>query len=278
MQVTVLGSGTSAGIPVIGCDCPVCSSTDPRNKRLRTSIMLRDERRTIVVDTGADFREQALRYAIKRLDAVLVTHAHSDHVNGVDEIRLYNWRQGHPIPMYASPTTWANLRRRFDYIFTPQQIGGGVPQLTVHELDNDQPFEVQGLRVVPLPIYHGQLPVLGFRLGDFAYITDASLVPDETLERLRGVRFLILNALRHKPHPTHLTVEQATELAGRIGPERTWFIHMTHDLDHAETNAGLPDGVELAYDGLTFTITAEEAPGNGAAISEERARTIGGEP
>lgn len=258
LTVTVLGSGTSAGIPVIACDCPICTSSNPRNTRLRASILLRSERRTILVDCGSDFRQQALTWGINRLDVLLLTHAHSDHIAGLDEIRLYNWRQGHAIPIFASAITWESIRRRFDYIFNPMQIGGGVPDIVVNEVATE-PFTAAGCRVVPLPAMHGNLPILGFRFGNFAYITDASYLSDETVEKLRGVRWFILNALRHKPHPTHFTVAQALAIAERVGAERTWFTHITHDLDHDETNRELPPHIQLAHDGLQFEIEPEEA-------------------
>lgn len=251
--VTVLGSGTSSGVPVVTCECPVCTSSNPRNKRLRSSIVLRGAGVTLLVDCGTDYRQQALTHRINSLDAVLLTHAHSDHVGGIDEIRLYNWKQKRAMPIHATATTLAGLRCRFEYIFNPLQGGGGVPQLELHEID-DHPFEAAGLTIVPLPVLHGLLPVTGFRFGDFAYVTDASEVPPETLERLRGVRYLILNALRYKPHPTHLTIDQATALAREIGAERTWFTHITHDVDHDAANALLPPGIELAWDGLEFQI------------------------
>lgn len=252
LQVTVLGSGTSSGVPVITCKCPVCSSENPRNHRLRSSIVLRGEGRTILVDCGSDFRQQALAYDIDKMDVVLLTHAHSDHISGIDELRLYNWTQKKVIPIYGSPRTLKDLRRRFDYIFNPEQTGGGIPQVELVEVAG--PFEILGVPVIPLEVMHGNLPVLGFRFGDFAYITDASEVPDKTVEQLAGVRYLILNALRHRPHPTHLNIEQAVEIVQRIAPERAWFTHITHDLDHDATNAQLPKGIELAYDGLEFVI------------------------
>lgn len=251
-RVVVLGTGTSAGVPVITCDCPVCTSTDPNNTRLRSSILLRNEETTILVDCGSDYRQQALRYHINRLDSVLLTHAHSDHISGIDELRLYNWKQHHSIPMYGSPLTLESVRRRFDYAFNPLQGGGGVPQLDLCPIEGN--FQTVGVPVIPLLAYHGRLPILGFRFGDFAYITDASFLPPSTMEAIRGVRFLILNALRHKPHPTHFTVAEAVEIAQKIGAEHTWFTHITHDLDHETTNRELPDGIDLAHDGLEFEI------------------------
>lgn len=252
---TVLGSGTSSGVPVIACDCPVCTSADPHNRRLRSSLWLRNGDTSILIDCGSDFREQALTHRMDRLDAILLTHAHSDHIGGLDEVRIFNWRQHKPMPVYGTSDTLQGIRRRFDYIFEPIQTGGGIPQVELETLDGG-PFEVEGLRVIPLPVMHGKLPVLGFRFGDFAYVTDASVVPDETMELMRGVRFLILNALRHRPHPTHLTVEQAVALAQRIGPERAWFTHITHDLDHEATNRDMPPGMALAHDGLEFQVEA----------------------
>lgn len=253
LRVTVLGTGTSAGVPVIACGCAVCASTNPRNHRLRSSILLRNAEKTILVDCGSDYRQQALRYGIKRLDVLLLTHAHSDHVSGMDELRLYNWRQKQAIPVYASEDTWGSLRRRFDYIFYPSQTGGGIPQITEFVIGTDM-FEAAGYPILPLEVLHGDLPVLGFRFGNFGYVTDASEVHERTIRRLAGVRYLILNALRHKPHPTHLNIEQAVAIAQRIGAERTWFTHITHDLDHDETNAQLPPNIQLGHDGLEFDI------------------------
>ncbi len=255
LKVTVLGTGTSAGVPVIGCDCPTCTSSDPNDNRLRSSIVLRDDQHTILVDCGSDFREQALRYHINRLDVILLTHAHSDHVSGLDDIRIYNWRQGTTIPFYGNKEAFDSLKRRFDYIFAPMQTGGGIPQVELNEVS--QTFECLGLKITPLPVMHGDLPVLGFRFGNFAYITDASEVPKETREKLKGVKYLILNALRYRDHPTHLTVDQAVEIAQEVGAERTWFTHITHDLKHSDVNQHLPEGIRLGYDGLEFNIEAE---------------------
>ena len=253
LEVVVLGTGTSAGIPVVACDCAVCTSDDPANKRLRASIWLRSSSTSLLVDCGSDFREQALRHGIKRLDAVLFTHAHSDHVNGMDELRQFNWIQHARIPCWASPITWGNIRQRFEYMFNPMQRGGGVPELDLHTVDVRE-FTAAGHRVLPVEVMHGLLPVNGFRIGDFAYVTDASSVPPEAIRRLKGVKTLILNALRRRPHPTHLSIDEAVAVADEIGAERVWFTHMTHDLEHHETSAKLPPHIRLGYDGLTFSI------------------------
>ncbi|MEO8376774.1 MAG: MBL fold metallo-hydrolase [Candidatus Sumerlaeota bacterium] len=254
--VTVLGSGTSAGVPVMTCDCAVCTSKDSRNNRLRSSVMLRNAVKTILVDCGSDFRQQALRWKINRMDALLLTHSHSDHISGIDELRIYNWKQGSRIDTFGSAQTLGDLKQRFAYIFAPLQEGGGVPQVDLHTIALE-PFAAAGLNVVPMEVMHGKLPVSAFRFGNFGYVTDASLVPDETIEKLKGVRYLILNALRWKPHPTHLTVDEAVAVVQRIAPQRAWFTHITHDLDHEATNAKLPKGIELAYDGLEFEVEAE---------------------
>jgi phosphoribosyl 1,2-cyclic phosphate phosphodiesterase len=255
--VTVLGSGTSAGVPVIGCQCPVCQSPKSKNKRLRSSIVLTGREQTILVDCGSDFRQQALHYRINSLDAILLTHAHSDHVSGLDEVRLYNWLSGRRMPVYGSTITLEGVRRRFDYLFNPMQLGGGVADVELITVgDQPLPFDLFGAPVVPLPVMHGKLPINGYRFGDFAYITDASFIPPETLEAVRGVRYLILNALRPRPHPTHLCIPEATAIALEIGAEQTWFTHLTHDVDHDDANAELPPGIQLAYDGLQFTINA----------------------
>ncbi|MCC6545818.1 MBL fold metallo-hydrolase [Candidatus Sumerlaeota bacterium] len=238
------------------CDCPVCTSSDPRNHRLRSSIMLRNAEKTILVDCGSDFRQQALQWKIQRLDALLLTHSHSDHISGIDDLRIYNWKQGCTIDTFGSAQTLSDLKQRFSYIFSPLQEGGGVPQIDLRTIAA-QPFNAAGLKVMPMEVMHGKLPVTGFRFGNFGYVTDASHVPDDAIEKLKGVRYLILNALRWRPHPTHLTVDEAIAVAKRIGPERAWFTHITHDLDHEETNAKLPKGYELAHDGLEFDVEAE---------------------
>lgn len=253
MRVTFLGTGTSSGVPVPTCDCRVCTSSDPRDRRLRPSIRLEWEGASVLVDTSTDLRQQALRHGIDRVDAVLFTHAHADHVLGLDELRIYNWRRRGPIPAYGSPLTLTNLSRTFWYVFDDAEPESSRPLIDRRPI-GEEPFELLGREVVPLPALHGSLPIYGWRIGDFAYLTDVSELPARTLRRLEGVTTLTLNALRARPHPTHLTVDDAVALARRIGARRTWFTHMSHEVLHAEVSAALPDGVDLAYDGLTFDV------------------------
>ena len=257
-RVTFLGSGTSAGVPVIACTCAVCRSTDPRDTRLRPSIYVDVPGHAgILVDTGPDLRQQALTHGITRVDAILYTHGHADHVMGLDEVRRFNWVQGGaPIPAYASQPTWNELRETFSYAFGPPPTqGGGVPKLEPHEIDG--PFEVGGVRIVPVPLWHGKLPVLGFRFGNFAYLTDCNRLDDEAWPLVEGVETLVIDALRVRPHSTHFTIDEALAAAARIAPRRTYFTHMCHDVGYAETNARLPAGVELAYDGLVLDVEVD---------------------
>jgi len=231
----------------------VCRSTDPRDKRTRPSILIDTGRATILVDTSTDLREQALANNVRHVDAILFTHTHADHVFGIDDVRRFNQMQNGAIPCFASPETVDSLRRMFAYIFEPpKQMGGGLPQLALFKLAGA--FCLGGTEIVPVPLFHGKLPVLGFRIGAFAYLTDCNRIPDESFALLDGVRTLIIDALRHRPHSTHFSVGEATAAAARIGATRTWFTHICHDLGHAATSASLPAGVELAYDGLVVEI------------------------
>ena len=256
-RVTFLGTGTSHGVPVIGCDCVVCTSTDPRDNRLRPSIFVEvPGRASILVDMTPDFRQQALRYGVRKIDAVLFTHSHADHILGFDEIRRFNTLQGGAIPAYGNREAWDVLKRSFYYAFDGlPRLGGGVPQVIDREPDG--PFTVDGVGVVPVPVWHGTMPVLGFRFGRFAYVTDCSRIPEESWPLLDGVETLVMGALRDEPHPTHFTVAQAMEAVARIGPRQAYLTHMTHDLGHEATNARLPRGVELAYDGLVLDVPVD---------------------
>lgn len=255
--MTVLGSGTSAGVPMIGCTCDVCCSTDPRDKRLRPSIHLEvPGHASIVVDTTPDFRQQILTAGITRIDAVLFTHSHADHILGLDDIRRFNWMQDGPIPCYATPATWDDIRRTFHYAFDGMpRKGGGIPRLDVREVAG--PFDVRGVRVVPVPLWHGDAPILGFRFGTFAYLTDCNRLDDAAWPLVEGVETLVIDALRDKPHTTHFTVDQALEVVARLRPQRAYMTHMSHDLGHAATSARLPRGVDLAYDGLVLDVPVD---------------------
>lgn len=252
LRVTMLGSGTSTGVPVIGCRCPVCTSDHPRNRRLRTSLWIEAAGGSLLVDTSPDFREQALRSGIERVDGVLYTHAHADHIYGLDDLRIFNFRQGGPIPCYGSRETLAAVRRCFSYVFEPECPGGGKPQLELIAVR--RPFQAAGCEVVPVPVGHGPTEVFGYRLGAFAYLTDCNTIPEASLGLLDGVEVLILDALRYRPHSTHFSVDEALAEAERIGARRTIFTHLAHEIDYAAPAVALPPGVELGYDGLRLEL------------------------
>src|SRR5271165_642355 len=247
--LTVLGSGTSMGVPTIGCDCAVCRSSDPRDRRTRPSVMISYNGRHVMIDSTPDFREQALRENIRQLDAVLYTHTHADHILGIDDLRplTYLHKPG-KMPLYATPHACDFLRNMFPYIFRPTYKFGGLPQVDLHAIEGA--VELFGARFEPLTVIHGDTPILGFRFGSAAYLTDHSDVPVETLEKMRGLDVLFLDALRYKPHPTHSTVEQSLRIVDAVQPKRAFFTHICHDLAHEATNATLPPEVRLAFDGM----------------------------
>jgi phosphoribosyl 1,2-cyclic phosphate phosphodiesterase len=251
-----MGSGTSMGVPTLGCPCAVCHSADPRDKRTRPSVLLSRDGHHVVIDTTPDFRQQALREKLDRLDAVVYTHSHADHILGFDDIRPFNMRQMSAMPIYASSQTLAALRRTFAYAFIEPPPGITIPQVTLHEVNG--PFELLGTPWTPVPADHGDMPVLGFRVGGLAYLTDFSRVPQASKPLLAGVDDFVLDALRDIPHPMHQTVAQALELIAELKPRRAWFTHIAHDLGHQATNErlarlGFPH-VQLAYDGLSFEV------------------------
>jgi phosphoribosyl 1,2-cyclic phosphate phosphodiesterase len=253
MKLTLLGTGTSTGVPSIGCDCETCLSTDSRDKRLRASILVEHNGRSVLVDTSSDFRQQALRANIRYLDAVLITHCHVDHVFGLDDIRPLNFRYG-AMPIFANETAWVDLRRIFQYIFKPTYFGGGLPQLIPHTVYSRSPFCIgDGLEITPLEVIHGTLPVLAFRFNDFAYATDLKQIPADSMDGLGGLDVFVLDCVRIKPHSTHLCLEEALAIIEDLKPKRAFLTHLNHDILHERDSKLLPENVELAYDGLTLT-------------------------
>ena len=240
------------GVPTLACHCAVCESTDPHDQRMRPSVLLSYGGRNVVIDTTPDFRYQAIRARIDRLDAVLFTHGHADHIMGLDDVRPFNFKQKSVVPVYGSRDTLETLRRQFSYIFDEAQPGSTLPLIELREIDG--PFDLFGTTIVPVPAMHGTQPVLGFRFGQSAYLTDFSSVPEPSKALLRNLDDFILDALRYVPHPTHSNVEQSLALVDELKPKRAWFTHICHDLGHAQTNARLPQNVRLAYDGLQIEV------------------------
>lgn len=253
MIVTFLGTGTSQGVPVIGCTCHICTSLDYRDKRLRTSIHIEVDEQSFVVDTGPDFRQQMLREKIKQLDAVIFTHAHRDHTAGLDDVRAYNFMQSMDMPVYGSAEVLAQLKVEYAYAFADVKYPG-IPRLLLNEI-NHNPFIVNQVNIIPLPVMHMKLPVLGFRIKNFSYITDANYIPDTTMELLKGTEVLVLNALQLEPHISHFNLEQAIATVEKIKPTKTYFTHISHKLDlHSIIERKLPHNISLAYDGLQISV------------------------
>jgi phosphoribosyl 1,2-cyclic phosphate phosphodiesterase len=255
MKLTFLGTGTSSGVPMIGCQCPVCRSLDYRDKRLRTAVHLAMAGRSVVIDTGPDFRQQMLRANVTQLDAILFTHAHKDHTAGLDDVRAFNFRQQQEMPVFAEPRVITQLQREFAYVFAEHKYPG-VPQVALHPIEDDQmPFDVLGLAVQPLRALHHKLPVLGFRVGGLAYLTDANNLPASTLDQMRGTDVVVLNALRHEPHLSHFSLREAVDILEELAPRAAYLTHISHQLGrHREVEATLPPWIRLGYDGLVVEV------------------------
>lgn len=253
MKVTFLGTGTSQGVPVIGCNCEVCQSLDFRDKRLRTSVHISVNDKSFVIDTGPDFRQQMLRERIKKLDAVIFTHEHKDHTAGLDDIRAFNFRQKKDMPIYARAQVINQLKQEFSYAFAEKKYPG-VPQLDTYEIINE-PFDVDGITFTPIEVLHYKLPVFGFRIGDFSYITDANFISDQEKEKIKGSKVLVLNALQQDPHISHFTLQEAIHIAEELACDESYFLHISHKMGtHKKAEKHLPANMHLAYDGLSLDI------------------------
>ena len=252
IEITFLGTGTSNGVPMIGCHCPVCESTDPRDKRTRTSAVIRTQGKTLLIDAATELRIQALANGLEHVDAILFTHPHADHTGGFDDLRRFNELQKEHLPVYAGPQTAEVLLTRYAYGFEDVfPFYGGKPDLHMHVVDG--PFKAAGVPVTPVPVYHGKMLVHGFRFDNLAYLTDAKMIPDESLELLRGLDVLVINALRERPHPTHLSISEAVEIVREVKPRVAYLVHLSHETSHAQVSAMLPPGMFAAYDGLVVS-------------------------
>ncbi|MFO7789364.1 MAG: MBL fold metallo-hydrolase [Bacteroidales bacterium] len=253
MRIRFLGTGTSVGVPLIGCQCEVCQSKDKKDKRLRTSVLIEHKGKNIVIDTGPDFRQQMLRENISRLDAVLYTHEHRDHIAGMDELRAFNFITKQAIDIYAEKNVQKALKDSFPYVFGANQYPG-IPKINMHTISEEE-FDIDGISIIPVRAMHYKLPILGFRIDNFTYITDAKYISDEEKEKIYGSRVIVLNALRQKPHISHFSLDEALELIREFAPEKAYFIHMSHNIGlHKEIEKKLPAHIHLAYDGLSINI------------------------
>ena len=253
MKVTFLGTGTSQGIPVIACQCRVCKSTDPRDKRFRSAVMIEQGDKTIVIDTGPDFRQQMLANDVRNLTAIVFTHEHKDHVAGLDDVRAFNFIMGRAIDVYAESRVQERLRREFAYVFVENQYPG-TPRINMHLIENKK-FEIEGIEILPIRAMHYELPVFGFRIGDFAYLTDVNYIDEQEMKKLSGVKHFVISALRKEKHISHFSLSEALEVIARIHPQRAYLTHLNHQFGlHAEEEPQLPDNVFIAYDGLTIDV------------------------
>lgn len=255
MKIRFLGTGTSHGVPLLGCNCETCSSTDQRNKRYRSALFLEKDGKSFLIDTPQELRLQLLDYEITWVDAVLYTHPHADHILGFDDLRSINRITGESVQCYGNDFTINEIYRVFQYVFKPVQAGGGLPQVSLNIIN--KPFNISGIEIIPLTVKHGKLDILGYRIGDFAYITDCSHIPEETMELLYGVKVLVLGALRFRKHTTHMTIDEAIAVIQRLRPAKAFLTHLSHDVEYNSTQAILPEGIYLAYDGLKVDLEEE---------------------
>lgn len=254
MRITFLGTGTSQGVPIIACACEVCTSDDPRDNRLRCSVLIEKDDKRIVIDSGPDFRQQMLRAKVQNLDAVVFTHEHKDHLAGLDEVRAFNWiHGGKPFPIYATEQVQRAIRREYAYIFeTPPYPG--IPKIDIHTIDTT-PFSAQGIDLIPVEVFHHKLPVLGFRVDGFVYITDANRIDESERRKIRGADVIVLNALRREEHISHFTLQEAIDLVGDLQPKMAYFTHLSHQMGkHADVESELPSNIRIAYDGLVLDL------------------------
>ena len=254
MKITFLGTGTSQGVPVIACDCKTCQSDDPRDKRLRTSLLLETEKAIIVFDAGPDFRQQMLREKVTHIDAIVLTHEHKDHIAGIDDVRAFNYKTRDAIDIFAEERVLKEIRREYSYVFAEQQYPG-IPKMRLNEI-NTENFSIKGLEIIPVRVMHFRLPILGFRIGDFAYITDANSVPEESKEKLYGVKYLVVNALRKEKHISHFSLYEAINFIREISPRQAYITHISHQMGlYRDVSKELPPEIKLAFDGLSIEIS-----------------------
>jgi phosphoribosyl 1,2-cyclic phosphate phosphodiesterase len=253
LEVTILGTGTSQGVPVVGCECLVCQSADPCDKRLRAAALVRNHDTTIVIDAGPDFRQQMLREGVKKLDAVIITHNHKDHTGGIDDVRAFNWIQKKPMDIYARPSVLKAITKEFSYAFEEDKYPG-APNINLHVIDGS-PFKIGSLHITPIDALHHQMPVYGFRINDFSYLTDANTIRQEELDKMKGSKIVVLNALRQEKHISHFTLEEAIDIIEYLAPEQGYITHISHQMGlHEEVSKLLPGNVSLAFDGLKITL------------------------